>query len=148
MHRVEAARSSIPLPPPEEKMITGARAVINREGKKEFPFDRDLFFHQDRFDRELPDFHRQHPGRLCSHFVRLLRERDPADASSPCRPRLNLDYDLSAVIPAEFVSRRYHFVGRRCGAATRNLKSIRSENAFALMFVESCHDLRLGRLSS
>ena len=38
-----------------------AGGVINGEGKKKLALDRDLFFHQNSFDRKLSHFHGQHP---------------------------------------------------------------------------------------
>src|SRR5213083_2098764 len=47
----------------------GAGGVIDRERKKKLTLDVDLFFHQHRFDRKLPHFHRQHPLSVRAHIL-------------------------------------------------------------------------------
>src|SRR5476649_2471886 len=60
-----------------------AGGVIDREGKKKFPFDVDLLLHQDRFDWKLSHFHRQHARRVAANISRFFGESHPANTRAP-----------------------------------------------------------------
>ena len=112
-----------------------ARGVIDREGKKKFAFDVDLFFHQHRFDWKLADLHREHSFRVIAHFIRLLRKRDAANPGASSRPGLDLNHDFAA----ELLGRSRCIIGIRRGATAWNFKSVGGEDRFTLVFVKSCH---------
>ena len=116
-----------------------ALRVIDREGKKKLPVDRDLLFHEHGFDGKLAHFHRQHARRVGAHIIRLFGKGHAADAGATGRPGLDLDHHFAA----EFLGGGYSFIGRGSGAAARNLEPVRGENFLALIFVESSHGWEL-----
>ena len=93
------------------------RGVIDREGKKKFPLDVDLLFHEHGFDRKLSNLHRQHSRRMTANIGWSFGEDYAANAGAPGCPRLNLDDH----VPTELFRRRRRVIWTRSGATARNL---------------------------
>ena len=113
-----------------------AGRVIDREGKKKFPFDRDLLLHQNGFDWKLANFHRQHAGCVTANICRFPGEGHAADTGASGCPGLDFDYDFAVKFPGD----GHRFISGGRGPTARNLESVSGKNGFALIFVKSCHD--------
>ena len=123
-----------------ENNYRSASGVVNGERKKKLSLDRNVFLHQHGFDRELTDFHREHPRRVTAHIIRSLGKHHATHAGPPGCPGLNLDDDFAALLAAsKFLRRHDRVISGRSSAATRNLESVGGQDRFALILVQSCH---------
>src|ERR1700736_1547399 len=142
MRRVAAARSSIPLPPPAAKIITGARVASSIANERKNSRSMSIFSSTSTAST-----------RNCPTFIDNMRAAWPRTApgfvqtAAPGRAGLALDaYACALLVRGEFLGHDHRFIsGRHCPAA-RNLESVGGENCFALILVKSCHGSVLLRI--
>jgi len=81
---------------------------------------------------------------MSAYLIWFFGESDSANAGASCRPSLDLNYDFAA----QFFCCCDSFIGIRDGVAAWNLESVRSENAFSLIFMKSRHVSVLFRMKT
>src|SRR5205085_12068107 len=103
----------------------GAGGVVNGEGNKKLPLNREFFFDQHSFHGKLSHFHRQHARRVSANIIGAFGESDPADAGASGGPSLNFDHQFTVLVPlGEFLRCGYGVSSGGHSAATRNLESV------------------------